>query len=196
MDRVSYAKVDRRVRADTSTALGYGEMIAEWDGPVFVSTADIAINPDSREKLAMAVASAVVLSPAEFLNRQFLTLFDSEHLSGHFGTGQNGLAELGAFRGGNHQNLAKLNLVACRGVAIVDVQFLALYDAILASPIGDDCIHGTSVLVLRNTCPEQSSATRIGCGKLLRLADVEELVEGQIGLFQRQHARFNPLPAG
>ncbi len=47
------------------------------------------------------------------------------------------------------QHAVELDLLADRHVAVIDVQFLALFDPKLASAFGDDCVHGTDLRAYR-----------------------------------------------
>ena len=92
-------------------------------------------------KLTVAGAVAVVLAATELLDDQLRTLHHGYHLGRDDGLGQGRPADLQPGLVAKGQHPLKLDLLAGREIAKIDVQFLALFHFQLAAAVFDDCVH-------------------------------------------------------
>lgn len=90
----------------------------------------------------MACLATGILPPAELLYDQLLALFGTENFRFHFRTIEGRRAELEITLAVAHrQHTIESKLVSRRRITEIDGQFLSLFDFVLTSTVGDDCVH-------------------------------------------------------
>src|SRR5690606_11627799 len=94
-----------------------------------------------REPLTVALLLAIVLAATEFADLHFLVAALRHDFGGHFGAGNQRLADGDAVAVGDQQDVTDLQGVAFTGFDFLDAQQIAFFHAILLATGLDDCVH-------------------------------------------------------
>src|SRR5262249_51385620 len=99
-------------------------------------------NPNARIYVPLARLLAEVFATSHLLDDKFLALLRPDHFGRYVCPLHERAAEFGIAVATHRQHAIKRNLPARRHVAVVDDEFLAFFDSVLAASVGNDRVHG------------------------------------------------------